>query len=431
MSKAEFQSRRSVWSWALFDFANSPFTTLVITFVYATYFTDVIVDDSNRGTVLWSRAITISALIVAILSPALGALADRGGFRKRFVIFFSVVCIVATCGLYYIEPGQVIEALLVVIVANVAFEVAIVFYNAFLPDIATPERIGRVSGIAWGLGFFGGLLSLVVALVALVFPEEPWFGFSTEGGENIRATNLLVAGWFVLFSIPMLIWVREDKSRTSPGGRVVADSIRQLRSTLVQLRKYRQVARFLIARLIYNDALVTVFAFGGIYAVGTFGFSVRDALIFGIVVNLAAGIGAIAAGYLDDHIGAKKTIVISLCGLIIGAALALLARQEALLWVAGALIGVFSGPSQASSRSLMARFVPHDLENEFFGFFAMSGKLTAFAGPALLGVFTDISGSQRVGFSVVLVFFLVGIVLLLRVDEREGAAVRHARPVAS
>jgi UMF1 family MFS transporter len=226
----------------------------------------------------------------------------------------------------------------------------------------------------------------------------------------------------------MLLWVQEDKSRVSPGGRVISDSISQLRSTFVELRRYRQVARFLIARLVYNDALVTVFAFGGIYAVGTFGFSVQDALIFGIVVNLAAGIGAIAAGYLDDHVGAKKTIIVSLVGLIAGSLLALFAREEALFWAAGALIGIFSGPSQASSRSLMARFVPHELENEFFGFFAMSGKLTTFAGPALLGLMTGVSGSQRVGFSVVLVFFVVGLLLLLKVDEREGAAMRTQEP---
>ena len=430
MFRTDPRSKRAVWSWAMFDFANSPFTTLVITFVYATYFVDVIVADSNRGTVLWSRAITISAVIIALLSPVLGAVADRGGFRKRFVILFSLICIAGTCALYFVQPGEVLEALLFVVIANVAFEFAIVFYNAFLPDIAPPERVGRVSGIAWGLGFFGGLLSLVVALVALVFPEQPWFGFTTEGGENIRATNLLVAAWFVVFSIPMLIWVKEDKSRVSPAGQVVSDSIRQLRSTFVEIRRYRQVVRFLIARLVYNDALVTVFAFGGIYAVGTFGFSVQDALIFGIVVNLAAGIGATAAGYLDDHIGAKKTIVISLLGLMAGSTLALLAREEALFWLAGVLIGIFSGPSQASSRSLMARFVPHELENEFFGFFAMSGKLTTFAGPALLGLLTDFSGSQRVGFSVVLVFFVVGMVLLLNVDEREGSAMRTREPPA-
>lgn len=428
MFRTDPKSKRAVWSWALYDFANSPFTTLVITFVYATYFVDVIVADSNRGTVLWSRAITISALIIALLSPILGAIADRGGYRKRFVVLFSVICVVGTCALYYVEPGEVFQALLFVVIANVAFEFAIVFYNAFLPDLAPPERVGRVSGIAWGLGFFGGLLSLVVALVALVFPEQPWFGFSTVGGENIRATNLLVAVWFVVFSIPMLVWVQEDKSRVSPGGRVISDSISQLRSTFVELRRYRQVVRFLIARLVYNDALVTVFAFGGIYAVGTFGFSVQDALIFGIVVNLAAGIGAIAAGYLDDHLGAKRTIVISLIGLIVGSLLALFAREEALFWLAGAVIGMFAGPSQASSRSLMARFVPHELENEFFGFFAMSGKLTTFAGPALLGLMTGVSGSQRVGFSIVLVFFVVGLFLLLKVDEREGAAMRTQKP---
>ena len=426
MSRPEY-SRRAMWSWALFDFANSPFTTLVITFVYATWFTDVLVGDNNYGTVLWSRAITITALVVAILSPFLGALADRGGLRKRFVVLFSIVCIVATTALFFFEPGEILPALVCVIVANIAFEFAIVFYNAFLPDLAPPERLGRVSGIAWGLGFFGGLLSLAVALVTLVFPEQPWFGFSTQNGENIRATNLLVAIWFVVFSVPMLLWLHEDKSRVSQNGRIFQDSVRQLRSTFVEIRKYRQVVRFLIARLFYNDALVTVFAFGGIYVVGTFGFTLQDALIFGIVINLAAGVGAMAIGFLDDHIGAKPTIIVSLIGLIIATTLAISTTQEAMIWVAGVLFGIFSGPNQASSRSLMARFVPHELENEFFGFFAMSGKLTAFAGPALLGLLTAWSDSQRIGFSVVLVLFVIGIVLLLRVDEREGAAVRVRR----
>jgi UMF1 family MFS transporter len=411
----------------LFDFANSPFTTLVITFVYATYFTDVIVADDTRGTVLWSRGVTVTALVVAILSPFLGALADRGGFRKLFVIVFSVICILGTSALYFVEPGEVFSALLFVVIANIAFEFAVVFYNAFLPDIAPREQLGRVSGIAWGLGFIGGLLALVVALVTLVFPEQAVMGFSQEGGQNIRATNLLVAAWFVVFSLPLLIWVKEDKSRVSRDGKVIRESLLQIRSTFSHIRRYRQIARFLIARLVYNDALVTIFAFGGIYAVAAFDFSMQRVITFGIVINLAAGIGAIAMGFLDDHSGAKRTINVSLVGLIIATALAMLAMgigREELFWVAGILIGIFSGPNQASSRSLMARFVPHELENEFFGFFALSGKLTAFIGPWLLGVLTDLSGSLLVGVSVVLVLFAIGLALLARVDEQEGFAVR-------
>lgn len=424
MTRPDPRGRRSVWSWALYDFANSPFTTLVITFVYATYFTQAIASDAISGTALWSRAITITAIIVALASPVLGALADRGGYRKRFVGIATVVCILATVALYRVLPGQVVTALVLVIVANVAFEFATVFYNAFLPDISKPERIGTVSGIGWGLGYVGGLLALVVALYALVLPAEPWFGFSSENGENIRATNILVAVWFAVFSIPLFLWVHEDKSRISSAGLVVRDSWAQLRRTFSEIRKYRQIVRFLVARLVFNDALVTIFAFGGIYAAETFGLTVQEVLTFGIVINLAAGIGAVSMGYLDDWIGAKRTIMISLVGLIVATVLAVTAVEVQWLWVAGVMIGIFSGPNQAASRSLMGRFVPTRLENEFFGFFAFSGKLTAFIGPFLLGVTTEVTGSQRLGVSVVLVLFLVGLVLLAFVDEREGSELR-------
>ena len=367
-------SRRTIWSWALYDFANSPFTTLIVTFVYATYFTEAIASDSVTGTALWSRGITITALIVAAVSPALGALADRGGYRKRFVFVATFVCAGATAALYTVLPGQVVAALVLVVIANVAFELGTVFYNAFLPDIAPREKIGTVSGWAWGLGYIGGLAALAVALVTLVQPETPWFGFSTEAGENVRATNLLVAAWFLLFSLPLFIWVREDRSRVSGAGRVVRDAYAQLRQTFAEVRRYREIVRFLIARLVYNDGLVTIFAFGGIYAAGVFGFSLEQVLIFGIVVNVFAGVGAIAFGYLDDRVGAKQTIVVSLLGLIAATALAIVTTSEALFWVSGVLIGIFAGPNQAASRSLLGRFVPHEKENEFFGFFAFSGS---------------------------------------------------------
>jgi MFS transporter, UMF1 family len=420
------KGRRSIWSWAFYDFANSPFTTLVITFVYATYFTQVIADDPIHGTALWSRAITITAIVVAIASPILGALADRGGYRKRFVALATVVCVVATTALYRVLPGEVVTALTLVVIANIAFEFGTVFYNAFLPDIAEDDRIGTVSGIGWGLGYAGGLLALAVALYGFVLPEEPWFGFSTEAGENVRATNLLVAAWFVVFSVPLFLWVPEDKSRTSRTGRIVADAWLQLRRTFTEIRKYRQIVRFLIARLVYNDALVTIFAFGGIYAAETFGLTLQQTLVFGIVINLAAGIGAVAMGYIDDWIGAKRTITLSLIGLIVATVVATVATQQAWLWVAGVLIGIFAGPNQAASRSLMGRFVPRRLENEFFGFFAFSGKLTAFVGPFLLGVTTELTGSQRFGVSVVLVLFVLGLVLLAAVDENEGSKLRGA-----
>jgi UMF1 family MFS transporter len=425
--KAQRGYDRAVWSWALFDFANSPFTTIVVTFVYATYFTQVIADDPIRGTALWSRAVTVTALVVALASPVLGALADRGGYRKLFMGLCVFVCASATAALFTVLPGQVLLALSIFIVANIAFELAEVFYNAFLPDVAPPERVGSVSGLGWGLGYVGGLLSLAVALVTLVQPEVPWFGFSLEADENVRATNLLVAVWFVVFSLPLFLLVREDKSRVSPADRVIGATFGQLRDTFRQLRKHRQIVRFLIARLFYNDGLVTVFAFGGIYAAETFGFTLRQVLVFGIVINLAAGLGAVAMGFLDDKIGGKRTIVVSLLGLIGATLLATLATSAAAFWAAGILIGVFAGPNQSASRSLMARFVPHDVENEFFGFFAFSGKLTAFIGPFMLGLLTELSGSQRVGVGFVILLFVLGLVVLGLVDEQEGR--KQRRPI--
>jgi UMF1 family MFS transporter len=201
---------------------------------------------------------------------------------------------------------------------------------------------------------------------------------------------------------------------------VLGATFGQLRRTFTEIRKHRQIVRFLIARLFYNDGLVTVFAFGGIYAAETFGFTLQQVLLFGIVINLAAGLGAVAMGFLDDKIGGKRTIVVSLLGLIGATLLATLATSAAAFWVAGILIGIFAGPNQSASRSLMARFVPHDVENEFFGFFAFSGKLTAFIGPFMLGLLTELSGSQRVGVAIVILLLLLGLAVLGLVDEREG-----------
>ncbi|MDJ0841786.1 MAG: MFS transporter [Acidobacteriota bacterium] len=424
---SELKSRRSVIAWCLYDFANSPFTTLVVTFIYAAYFSKAMVlgpdgePDEILGTALWSRAVTLTAITVALLSPFMGALADSGGYRKKFLLTATMISLLTTAGLFFAEPGQVLLALVMFTIGNIAFEMGMVFYNAFLPDITDSDKVGRISGIGWGLGYLGGLLALVLALVGFVQTETPWFGFSKELGENIRATNIMVAVWFLVFSLPLFLWVKE--APVSGGGSSFKATAAQLKQTFVDIRRYRQIVRFLIARLVYNDGLVTIFAFGGIYAAGTFDFEIAEILVFGIVLNITAGAGAFAMGFLDDKLGGKRTIIISLLGLFLGTLLAVLAPDRTWFWAGGILVGIFSGPNQSASRSLMARFVPHDKENEFFGFFAFSGKATAFLGPLFLGLLTQMFNSQRVGVSIVLVMLAVGLILLLRVDEDEGIAV--------
>ena len=414
-------SRRTVWSWCLYDFGNSAFTTLVVTFIYATYFTKVIAPDEVTGTVLWSRGVTITALTVALLSPFLGALADRGGYRKLFLALATAVCVLGSIMLYTPLSGEITQALMWFVIANIAFEMGCVFYNAFLPDITTQDHIGRVSGYGWSLGYIGGLAAMFVAMVGFVNPEVPWFGLTKEAGQNIRATNLLVAGWFALFSIPIFLWVREDKSRISPSGvPLVRAAWSQLVETFRHVRQYRQVVRFLIARMIYNDGLVTIFAFGAIYAGGTFDFTMEEIMIFGIALNLAAGIGAFLMGFLDDALGGKRTIQISLLGLILTTVLAALTTHRLVFWIAGIGIGLLVGPNQAASRSLISRFSPPDKENEFFGFFAFSGKATAFIGPFLFGLMTQLFNSQRAGVWIVAILFIIGAFILYTVDEREG-----------
>ncbi len=415
-------NRRTIFAWCLYDFANSAFTTLVVTFIYAAFFTKVIAPDEVTGTWLWSRSVSITAIAVAVLSPFLGALADRGGYRKRFLGFFTVVAVVGSTFLYTVMPGEVVKALLWFTLANIAFEMGGVFYNAYLPDVAPPDRIGRISGYGWALGYVGGLSALGLALVGFVDAEVPWFGFEKEGYEHIRATNLLVAGWFAVFSLPLFLWVPERPARPDSSGALLSDPFRRLASTFREIRRYPDIFRLLLARLFYADGLNTVFAFGGIYAAGTFGFTFEELLFFGLVLNVAAGLGAFALGFVDDWLGGKRTIQISLLGFIAAALTALLTGRRALFWAAGLLIGLCGGPNQAASRSLMGRFVPEDKRNEFYGLFAFSGKATAFVGPFLLGELTRLFASQRAGMAVVLVFFVIGLALIRRVDEERGKA---------
>lgn len=422
--------RRTIAAWCLYDWANSSFTTLVVTFVYATYFTKAIAPDEITGTLWWSRSVAVAALVVALSSPVLGALADVAGLRRRLLLLTTAGCVAATAALFWVTPGRpnaALVALALFTVANIGFELANVFYNAYLPDVVTRERIGRVSGYGWGLGYVGGLACLVLALVGFVQPESPWFGLSKAGGENVRATNLMVAVWFALFSVPLLL-VARGESRL--GARAdVRGALEGLGRTLHELGRFREAAKLLLARVFYNDGLSTIFAFGGIYAAGTFGMSFEEILVFAIAINVAAGLGALAFGFVDDRIGGKRTVLLSVAALTLATAVAVWAPTRAWFWASGMLIGLFAGPNQSGSRSLMGRFVPEGRQSEFFGFFAFSGKLAVFLGPLLLGAVTESAGSQRAGIATVLAFFLVGGALLAAVDERRGIeAARLATP---
>jgi len=411
--------RKTIAAWSMYDFANSSFTTIVVTFIYATYFTEKIAEDSLVGASQWGYALSTSAVFVAVLSPFFGAIADSGGYRKRFLFISTTLCVVASIVLFFPSPGQVTFALATFVVANVAFEMANVFYNAYLPDIAPTDQIGRISGLGWGLGYLGGLLALVVGYFVLVAPDPAFFGLNGDDGSSVRATSLLVAIWFAIFSLPMFLMVKDpDKmEKPPPFGVLLKNARSELVQTFAEIRKFRQMFRFLIARLVYNDGLIPVFGFAAIYAADQFGI---DPFLLGITLNVAAGAGAFAMGYLDDYIGGKKTVLITLVGLSFAVLTIVLTRNLTLFWVAAGVIAILAGPNQAASRSLFARFVPEDRENEFFGFFAFSGKFTAFLGPLLLAQMILAFGNQRAGIAVVIVLFVVGGLILTTVNEKEG-----------
>ncbi len=415
---------RAVVSWCLYDWANSAFNTLVITFIYVTYFTLTFTPTSAEGVTLWGRAISLSAILVALLSPVAGALADRSGRRRLYLATSTWTCIALTAALAFVEPGTdaaLFGALALVVLANLAFEMGIVFYNAYLPELVPQSRIGRISGWAWGLGYIGGLVALAIALVGFVRPEVPWFGIPTEGGANHRATLVLVAAWFFVFSLPMLLWVPTAAVPRKTDGKGIRGAFLELRRTFRNIGRYRQIVRFLIARLVYNDGLVTIFSFGGAYAAGAFGMTLDEVIVFGIGLNVAAGLGAALFGVVDDRIGGRRTILITLVALTLASLLAVVAPDRTWLWVAGLTVGLFVGPNQSASRSLMGRFVPEHSKTEFFGFFAFSGKATAFLGPLAMSTATDLFG-LRAGVATVVVFFIIGGLILLSVDEAEGIA---------
>ena len=403
----------------MYDWANQAFFTIVITFVFAAYFTNSVSESVEIGTASWGTAISLSALAIAVLAPIFGAIADRKGSLKFWIGPLTLICILSTGLLWFIEPSTefVLLALILVGIANFSGEFAIVFYNALLPEISPNKKLGRISGWAWGLGYAGGIVCLVISLLMFVLPESAPFGLDHASSEHIRATSILVALWFLIFSIPMLIFTKDKKSTNTSIYTAVNEGLSSLFKTIRNFSSLGDIGRFLIARMIYIDGINTVFAFGGIYAAGTFGMDFQEILMFGILLNLTAGIGAVIFAWIDDWIGAKKTIIFCLIALTILGFAGVIVESKTYFYVIGGLLGIFIGPVQSSSRSLMARLTSPETRAEMFGLYALSGKITAFVGPALFGWVTLAAGSQRWGMATILVFLIAGLLIILPLKE--------------
>ncbi len=412
-------STAGLFSWALYDWANSSFFAVIQTFVFATFFIQSVAENDVIGSNQWGNVISAAGLLIALVGPFLGAIADQMGRRKPWIFTFSLICIVATAALWFVEPSNdfLVLALVLIFISTVGSECAIIFYNAMLPNLVSGKKMGRWSGWAWGLGYAGGLVCLVVALFLFINVDQPPFGLDKEAAEHVRATFVLVAIWYFVFSLP-LFFKTPDEPRTGMGIRkAVVNGWKQLKESIRHIRAYKDILRFLIARMIFIDGLATVFAFGGIYAAGTFDMNERDVLIFGIGLNLTAGLGAALFAWIDDYLGSRQTILISLIGLITTTSAVLLVTSSFWFWAFGLTLGIFVGPVQAASRTYMGRIAPEELRNQMFGLFALSGKVTSFIGPFLVGWLTYAAGSQRIGMTVIIALFVIGFLLMIKVPK--------------
>jgi UMF1 family MFS transporter len=416
---------RKAWAWAFYDWANSAFPTVVSTFVIAAYFTQGIAATPAEGQAQWGWMQTAAGLVIAVLSPVLGAVADAGGRRRAMLLLCTLVTSGATALIWFArpEPDYALWALCCVGIATVGFELGTVFYNSMLPQVAPPGRLGRVSGLAWGLGYAGGLACLLVCLFLLVQPNPSPLGLDRGSAEHLRATALLVAAWMLAFGWPVLLALPDPPPPRPAWGIAARQGLAEIGALLRGLPRNPLLGRFLLARLFYTDGLNTLFAFGAIYAAGTFGMPFEEILLFGIALNVTAGLGAAGFGLVEHRLGSRQTVLVSLAALLLLGIAVVMATDKTTFWGLAVVLGLFMGPAQSASRSYMASLAPPEEVAAYFGLFALSGRITGFLGPAVLAVVTSVTASQRAGMATVLVFLALGGAILLTVrDGGKGRA---------
>jgi UMF1 family MFS transporter len=408
----------------MYDVADSAFTTVIVTVLYALYFQRIVVGKAEEADFLWGLAASISEVAVAILAPILGAIADYSGSRKKFLGVCAATIVLFTASLYFVGPGMTTVGLALYIVANIGFAGGGVFIDSFLPGISTEENAGRISGTKWAMGYASGLVALVLCL---------WLGLAENIVENptpeqlslARLVPLVVAAYYAIAVIPTFLFLRERSvpKPLPPGENYLTAGFRQLKVTLRHIGRYRELVKLLVAFLIYNDGVVTVIYFAAIYAVKTVGFTPDDVVKLFIAMNVVAVAGALLFGYIADRIGQKRTITISLVIWIAAVVLAYFTYEKSTFYVVATLAGLGIGSTQSVTRSLVALFTPKENAAEFFGFLGIAGKALAFLGPLVFGAISKASGgNQRPAILSIGVFFVVGIVALSFVDERAGKA---------
>ena len=415
--------RRMVVAWGLWDWGSSAYSAVITSFVFGPYVVRGVVGDAQPGGLsanTWLGIATATAgFLVAVIAPITGQRSDAGGHRKRNLAIWSALVIVVMLAMFSVrdDPGYLWIALVLLAGGAVFQEFAVVSYNAMLPQVSTPDTIGRVSGFGWAMGYFGGIFLLLICYVGFIAPDVGWFGVTSAGGLNIRAVVVISAIWFAVFAIPVLVAVPE--SPPGPKRRRVGffASYRLLVHDIKALfRRDRNSVHFLIASALYRDGLAAIFSFGAILAVSVYGLAQSSVLIFGIAANVVAALGALGMGAIEDRIGPKKVIMISLVGLITTSLILLFAHGTTMFWIFGLILTLWVGPAQSSSRAFMARIAPVGREGEMFGLYATTGRAASFLAPGLFALFSGLF-TDRVGIVGIALVLLAGAVAMAGVKS--------------
>ena len=406
---------KKILNFALYDFANSAFTTIVITFIFSTYFAKQIAPNPILGQSYWGWAIGTTGILVAIFGPILGSIADKKNCTEFFIKLFTIMCISLTALLWFAKPSEkyLLFTLIIVASANFFYELSLIFYNSILKRISKPSDLGKSSGFSFALGYIGGILILIICIKVFIDNDTLPFGLSIENSENIRATSIVVSAWYLVFSIPFLFSL---KKKINNKIEISQNNIKKIKN-LIWNNGLNNLGKFLIARMLYADGLNAIIIMGGIFAVGVFNLEIKDLLILSILMNVTAFIGAIVGGYANDKFSSKSVIIFSLFGLIISSSIILFVKSQLFFLIFAAINGFFIGPIQSASRVFITKSIDENNQASGFGLFALSGKLTSFIGPLLVSTITYISSSQRIGFSSAIILLLIGLLILLKVKQ--------------
>jgi MFS transporter, UMF1 family len=406
---SRIKNRREVFGWAMFDFANSSFTTVIVTTLFAIHFREHVAEGQNS---LWGVAIAVSQILVVLSAPFIGALADFSGSKKLLLFGSYVGCVAMTAALGLVPMSALVATMCLFVLANFCFSSGENLVAGFLPEISATENVGKVSGLGWALGYFGGIGSILLA---------GRLSADLQPADANRVVCLTTAVFFLFAGIPTFLLVRERKIRETmpPGSTYLTIGFRRVAATWRRIRDFSQLLRFLTLFLVFNTGVTTVVAFSFIYAKTEFGFTDQDMETLFVAINVAAAGGAFACGYLQDRFGSRSVLQAVLALWTTVVVIAALAGTKGAFWVAGIGVGVCIGSTQAASRALVARFSPTARAGEFLGFWGSFGKLSAVVGPLLFGVLSD-AVSMRTAVAMTVIWFLLGFVGMFFIDEAKG-----------